>query len=121
MKRRNFVSFAGIGGTYILVYGGEGLFAGWLTPHDTQIMFALPGIILVTLFVTSPFVARELIPLMQAQGSEQEEAGATLGAYGWQIFRRITLPNIRWALIYGTVLCAARAIGGEDGIKARYP
>ena len=99
------------GVTYILVYGGQGLFGGWLTAHDTQIMFALPGIILVTLFVTSPFVARELIPLMQAQGSEQEEAGATLGAYGWQIFRRITLPNIRWALIYGTVLCAARAIG----------
>ena len=99
------------GVTYILVYGGQGLFGGWLTAHDIQIMFALPGIILVTLFVTSPFVARELIPLMQAQGSEQEEAGATLGAYGWQIFRRITLPNIRWALIYGTVLCAARAIG----------
>jgi sulfate transport system permease protein len=99
------------GVTYILVYGGQGLFGGWLTAHDIQIMFALPGIILVTLFVTSPFVARELIPLMQAQGSEQEEAGATLGAYGWQIFRRVTLPNIRWALIYGTVLCAARAIG----------
>jgi len=82
-----------------------------LAAWDVQIMFALPAIFLETLFVTSPFVARELIPLMQAQGSEQEEAAVTLGADGWQTFRRVTLPNIRWALLYGTVLCSARAIG----------
>lgn len=99
------------GVTYILLYGGQGLLGDFLAEHDLQIMFALPAILLVTLFVTSPFVARELIPLMQAQGSEQEEAAATLGAAGWQIFWRVTLPNIRWALLYGTILCAARAIG----------
>jgi sulfate transport system permease protein len=99
------------GVTYILLYGGQGLLGDFLVEHDIQIMFALPAIILVTLFVTSPFVARELIPLMQAQGSEQEEAATTLGAAGWQIFWRVTLPNIRWALLYGTILCAARAIG----------
>ncbi|QDO96637.1 sulfate ABC transporter permease subunit CysW [Ferrovibrio terrae] len=99
------------GVTYILLYGGQGLFGDFLVEHDIQIMFALPAIFLVTLFVTSPFVARELIPLMQAQGSEQEEAATTLGAAGWQIFWRVTLPNIRWALLYGTILCAARAIG----------
>jgi len=99
------------GVTYILLYGGQGLLGDVLMEHDLQIMFALPAIVLVTLFVTSPFVARELIPLMQAQGSEQEEAATTLGAAGWQIFWRVTLPNIRWALLYGTILCAARAIG----------
>lgn len=99
------------GVTYILLYGGQGLLGDFLADHDLQIMFALPAILLVTLFVTSPFVARELIPLMQAQGSEQEEAATTLGAAGWQIFWRVTLPNIRWALLYGTILCAARAIG----------
>ena len=99
------------GVTYILLYGGQGLLGDVLVDHDIQIMFALPAIFLVTLFVTSPFVARELIPLMQAQGSEQEEAATTLGAAGWQIFWRVTLPNIRWALLYGTILCAARAIG----------
>lgn len=99
------------GVTYILLYGGQGLLGDFLVEHDIQIMFALPAIFLVTLFVTSPFVARELIPLMQAQGSEQEEAATTLGAAGWQIFWRVTLPNIRWALLYGTILCAARAIG----------
>jgi sulfate transport system permease protein len=92
------------GVTYILLYGGQGLLGDFLVEHDIQIMFALPAIILVTLFVTSPFVARELIPLMQAQGSEQEEAATTLGAAGWQIFWRVTL-------LYGTILCAARAIG----------
>lgn len=96
---------------YILLYGGQGLLGGFLAEYDIQIMFALPAIILVTLFVTSPFVVRELVPLMQAQGSEQEQAAITLGASGWQVFRRVTLPNIRWALLYGTVLCAARAIG----------
>jgi len=96
---------------YILLYGGQGLLGPLLEKFDLRIMFALPAIFLVTLFVTSPFVARELIPLMQAQGSEQEEAAVTLGASGWQTFWRVTLPNIRWALMYGTVLCAARAIG----------
>jgi sulfate transport system permease protein len=96
---------------YILLYGGQGLLGPLLDAYDIRIMFALPAIFLVTLFVTSPFVARELIPLMQAQGSEQEEAAVTLGASGWQTFLRVTLPNIRWALLYGTVLCAARAIG----------
>lgn len=96
---------------YILLYGGQGLLGPLLEQFDLRIMFALPAIFLVTLFVTSPFVARELIPLMQAQGSEQEEAAVTLGASGWQTFWRVTLPNIRWALMYGTVLCAARAIG----------
>jgi len=99
------------GVTYILLYGGQGLLGDFLADHDIQILFALPAIFLVTLFVTSPFVARELIPLMQAQGSEQEEAATTLGAAGWQIFWRVTLPNLRWALLYGTILCAARAIG----------
>jgi len=99
------------GVTYILLYGGQGLLGPFLAAYDIRIMFALPAIFLVTLFVTSPFVARELIPLMQAQGNEQEEAAATLGANGWQMFRRVTLPNIRWALLYGSVLCAARAIG----------
>jgi len=96
---------------YILLYGGQGLLGPLLEKFDLRIMFALPAIFLVTLFVTSPFVARELIPLMEAQGSEQEEAAVTLGASGWQTFWHVTLPNIRWALMYGTVLCAARAIG----------
>ncbi len=99
------------GVTYILLYGAQGLFGGFLEDHGIRLMFALPAIFLVTLFVTSPFVARELIPLMQAQGTEPEEAAATLGASGWQIFRRVTLPSIRWALLYGAVLCTARAIG----------
>lgn len=99
------------GVTYLLLYGAQGLFGGFLEDHGIRLMFALPAIFLVTLFVTSPFVARELIPLMQAQGTEPEEAAATLGATGWQTFRRITLPSIRWALLYGAVLCTARAIG----------
>ncbi|MFV0294098.1 MAG: sulfate ABC transporter permease subunit CysW [Paracoccus sp. (in: a-proteobacteria)] len=102
---------------YLLLYGRQGFLGPWLQAHDIQILFALPGIVLVTLFVTSPFVAREVLPLMQAQGSEQEQAAVTLGASGWQIFRRVTLPNIRWALLYGAVLCTARAVGEFGGVS----
>ncbi|GAA5169555.1 sulfate ABC transporter permease subunit CysW [Modicisalibacter zincidurans] len=96
---------------YLLLYGRNGWVGGWLDSHDIQIMFAWPGIVLVTIFVTSPFVARELIPLMQAQGSREEEAAVTLGASGWTLFRRVTLPNIKWALLYGVILTNARAVG----------
>jgi sulfate transport system permease protein len=96
---------------FVLVFGLQGWFGEWLRDHDLKIIFALPGIVLATVFITFPFVARELIPLMQAQGTEQEEAARVLGAGGWQIFRRVTLPNIRWALLYGVILCNARAMG----------
>jgi sulfate transport system permease protein len=96
---------------YVLVFGLQGWFGGWLRDHDLKIVFAVPGIVLATVFVTFPFVARELIPLMQAQGTEQEEAARVLGANGWQIFRRVTLPNVKWALLYGVILCNARAMG----------
>ncbi|WP_372965365.1 sulfate ABC transporter permease subunit CysW [Marinobacter sp.] len=96
---------------YLLLYGRNGWLGGWLSTHDLQLMFAWPGIVMVTVFVTCPFVARELIPLMQQQGSDEEEAGVVLGASGWRIFRKITLPNIKWALIYGVVLTNARAVG----------
>ncbi|MDY7115719.1 sulfate ABC transporter permease subunit CysW [Halomonas sp. SSL-5] len=96
---------------YLLLYGRNGWIGGWLDAQDIQLMFAWPGILMVTVFVTSPFVARELIPLMQAQGSREEEAAVTLGAPGWTIFRRVTLPNIRWALLYGVILTNARAVG----------
>nr|BBJ04107.1 sulfate ABC transporter permease subunit CysW [Marinobacter nauticus] len=96
---------------YLLLYGRNGWLGGWLATQDVQLMFAWPGIVMVTVFVTCPFVARELIPLMQQQGSEEEEAGVVLGASGWRIFRKITLPNIKWALIYGVVLTNARAVG----------
>lgn len=96
---------------YLLLYGRNGWVGGWLDAQDIQLMFAWPGILMVTVFVTSPFVARELIPLMQAQGSREEEAAVTLGAPGWTIFRRVTLPNIRWALLYGVILTNARAVG----------
>lgn len=102
---------------YLLLYGRQGLLGPWLQAHDLQVMFALPGIVLVTMFVTAPFVAREVLPLMQAQGSDQEQAAVTLGANGWQIFTRVTLPNIRWALLYGAVLCTARAVGEFGGVS----
>lgn len=95
----------------ILVFGKDGWLGSWLEAHDMQVIFAVPGLVLATVFVTLPFVARELIPLMQAQGSEQEEAALTLGANGWQIFFRVTLPRVRWALLYGVLLCNARAMG----------
>lgn len=96
---------------YVLVFGLQGWFGPWLAAHDIKIIFAVPGIVLATIFVTFPFVARELIPLMQAQGREEEEAAVVLGASGWQIFWRVTLPNIKWGLLYGVILCNARAMG----------
>lgn len=96
---------------WVLLFGSHGWFGGWLESHDIRIIFALPGIIIATAFVTFPFVARELIPLMEAQGSDQEEAAVTLGASGWRIFFRVTLPNIKWGLLYGILLCNARAMG----------
>ena len=97
--------------TYVLVFGAQGWFGPWLAAHDIKIIFAIPGIILATIFVTVPFIARELIPLMQAQGHDEEQAAIVLGASGWQTFRRVTLPNIKWGLIYGVILCNARAMG----------
>ncbi len=99
------------GMVYVLLFGLHGWFGPWLRAHDMQVVFALPGLVLATIFVTFPFVARELIPLMQEQGIEEEEAAVSLGARGWQIFWRVTLPNIRWGLLYGTLLCNARAMG----------
>ena len=96
---------------YVLVFGAQGWFGGWLQAHDLKIIFAVPGIVLATIFVTFPFVARELIPLMQAQGRDEEEAAIVLGASGWQMFRKVTLPNIKWGLLYGVILCNARAMG----------
>ena len=96
---------------FVLVFGAQGWFGTWLKANDIKVIFAVPGIVLATVFVTFPFVARELIPLMQAQGTEEEEAALTLGASGWQMFRRVTLPNIKWALLYGVILCNARAMG----------
>jgi len=96
---------------YVLVFGAQGWFGPWLIAHDIKIIFAVPGIVLATTFVTFPFVARELIPLMQAQGVSEEEAARTLGARGWQTFWRVTLPNIKWGLLYGVILCNARAMG----------
>ncbi|MEC0487072.1 sulfate ABC transporter permease subunit CysW [Bacillus glycinifermentans] len=96
---------------FVLLFGTTGLFGPWLMDHGIKIVYALPGIVLATLFVTLPFVARELIPFMQSQGSAEEEASLTLGAGGWKTFWYITLPNIKWALLYGVILCGARAIG----------
>jgi sulfate transport system permease protein len=97
--------------TYILLFGAHGWFGAYLQEHDIRIVFAVPGIVLATLFVTFPFVARELIPVMQAQGKDDEETALSLGAGGWQVFWHVTLPNIRWALLYGVLLCNARAMG----------
>ncbi|WP_459618006.1 sulfate ABC transporter permease subunit CysW [Bordetella sp. 2513F-2] len=99
------------GMVFVLLFGSQGWFGPWLQAHDLKIVYAVPGVILATLFVTFPFIARELIPLMQAQGSEDEQAALTLGASGWQIFRRVTLPNIKWGLLYGAILSNARAMG----------
>ena len=96
---------------FVLLFGAQGLVGPWLLAHGVQVIFAVPGILLATLFVTAPFVARELIPVMQEQGAEEEQAALALGASGWQMFRRVTLPNVRWALLYGVVLLNARAIG----------
>jgi sulfate transport system permease protein len=96
---------------YVLIFGMQGWLGPWLAEHDIKVIFAVPGIVLATIFVTVPFIARELIPLMQAQGTEEEEAAVVLGANGWQIFFRVTLPNIKWGLLYGTILCNARAMG----------
>ena len=96
---------------YVLVFGANGWFGGWLLAHDIKIIFAVPGMVLATIFVTLPFIARELIPLMQAQGTDEEQAAVVLGATGWQIFSRVTLPNIKWGLIYGVILCNARSLG----------
>ena len=96
---------------YVLLFGAQGWLGPWLAEHDIKIIFALPGIVLATIFVTVPFIARELIPLMQSQGREEEEAALTLGASGWQTFTRVTLPNIKWSLLYGVILCNARAMG----------
>ncbi|HXR47909.1 MAG TPA: sulfate ABC transporter permease subunit CysW [Candidatus Limnocylindrales bacterium] len=96
---------------YVLIFGAQGWFGPWLIEHNIRIIFAVPGIVLATMFVTFPFVARELIPLMQAQGRTEEEAARVLGANGWQTFWRVTLPNIKWGLLYGVILCNARAMG----------
>jgi sulfate transport system permease protein len=100
-----------VGLAFVLLFGSQGWFGGWLEDHGWKIVFAVPGVLLATLFVTFPFVARELIPLMQSQGGEEEIAALTLGANGWQILRRITLPNIKWGLLYGAILSNARAMG----------
>ena len=96
---------------YVLIFGAQGWFGPWLAEHNIKIVFAVPGIVLATIFVTFPFIARELIPLMQAQGNDEEQAAIVLGATGWQTFWHVTLPNIKWGLIYGVILCNARAMG----------
>jgi sulfate transport system permease protein len=96
---------------FVLLFGAKGWFGPWLSDHDIKILFALPGIVLATVFVTFPFIARELLPIMQAQGVQEEEAAVTLGAKGWRIFWKVTLPNIKWGLLYGIILCNARAMG----------
>ena len=105
------ISPVGVGLMYVLVFGAQGWLGPWLAEHDIKIIFAVPGIVLATIFVTFPFIARELIPLMQAQGNDEEQAAIVLGATGWQTFRYVTLPNIKWGLLYGVILCNARAMG----------
>jgi sulfate transport system permease protein len=97
--------------TAVLLFGAHGWLGPWLAAHGVKVVFAVPGIVLATVFVTFPFVARELIPFMQAQGTEEEEAALVLGASGWQLLTRVTLPNVRWSLLYGVILCNARAMG----------
>ncbi|HKU81166.1 MAG TPA: sulfate ABC transporter permease subunit CysW [Candidatus Tumulicola sp.] len=97
--------------SYVLVYGLQGAFGPWLAAHGVRVIFAIPGIVLVTTFVTFPFVVREVLPTMEAHGNEEEEAALTLGASGWNTFARVTLPNVKWALLYGVILCNARAMG----------
>ena len=99
------------GMVFVLMFGAQGWFGSWLADHGIKILFAVPGIVLATIFVTFPFVAREVIPLMQSQGTDEEEAAFVLGASGWQMFWRVTLPNIKWGLLYGVILCNARAMG----------
>lgn len=96
---------------FVLLFGAHGWLGPWLLEHDVRILFAVPGIVLATVFVTFPFIARELIPLMQSQGTDEEEAAVVLGASGWQTFRHVTLPNVKWGLLYGVILCNARAMG----------
>ena len=100
-----------VGMVFLLIFGAQGVFGPWLSAHDIKVVFALPGMIIVTLFITFPFVARELIPLMQAQGRDEEEAAISLGASGWKMFIHVTLPNIKWGLLYGVILANARAMG----------
>lgn len=100
-----------VGLTYVLLFGAQGLLGPWLAAHNVHVIFAVPGIVLATIFVTFPFIARELLPLMASQGNDEEEAALTLGANGWQTFMRVTVPNVKWALIYGVILCNARAMG----------
>jgi sulfate transport system permease protein len=97
--------------TYVLLFGAQGLLGPWLAAHNVHIIFAVPGIVLATIFVTFPFIARELLPLIAVQGNDEEEAALTLGANGWQTFFKVTLPNVKWALLYGVILCNARAMG----------
>jgi sulfate transport system permease protein len=99
------------GFVFILLFGRQGWLGPWLSAHDLKVVFAVPGIVLATVFVTFPFVARELVPVMQAQGRDEEEAAVVLGASGWQVFWRVTLPNVKWGLLYGVILCNARAMG----------
>ena len=105
---------------YVLVFGAHGWLGPWLAAHDIKIIFAVPGIVLATVFVTFPFIARELIPLMQAQGTDEEQAAMVLGATGWQTFWRVTLPNIKWGLLYGVILCNARAMGEFGAVSVVY-
>jgi sulfate transport system permease protein len=102
---------------FVLLFGAEGWLGPWLSAHDLRIIFAVPGIVISTTFVTFPFVARELIPVMQAYGNEEEEAAMVLGATGWQMFRRVTLPNVKWGLLYGIIICNARAMGEYGAVS----